>query len=295
MRRILPGRASNEDRKTVIPRYTDNSGYTTFFTFYGVDINQSSHKAQLVGTCPFFDCMKPNHFYANKATGQWDCKVCGKNGNTYTFINLIYTEALGRRTDKDITEICNLRKGIDRNEIIKAGLCFNLRSSVKKEIFLPAFSNENKLLNLYTYKPSNNNEMSIYSGPTLSQLPYLLNFYNSQIKNIWLAEGHWDALSLKGVFSTTKDPTNHNEFLINSNNVLGCPGTTYPRNYLSLLDNKNVHLLFDNDTAGAAGIERIIDNIKANNISPNKIFFLSWPKGLKDGFDIRDLSIVDKI
>ena len=39
-------------------------------------------------TCPF--CEKERHFFYNKNTFLWGCKVCGKTGNAIEFIRELY-------------------------------------------------------------------------------------------------------------------------------------------------------------------------------------------------------------
>lgn len=44
------------------------------FRMHGVFFHESTG-SQLLGDCPF--CTKAEHFYVNKKTLLWDCKICG--------------------------------------------------------------------------------------------------------------------------------------------------------------------------------------------------------------------------
>lgn len=276
-----------------IQRQQSSGGYIRFFTHFGVSISGRNHQ-QDVATCPFIDCQKEDHFFINPATGQWDCKRCGKNGNTYSFLSMFHQSCMDNTTEEDYHELAKLRSGIPVSVFKEWKLAL---SYITKEWLLPAFSQESKLINLYAwrkfYKETlEDYEWTIHSSPTLRQVPYGLHLLGKErTKPLYILEGHWDTLAFYGMASSLQKSGNR---LIDSLDLIGVPGAgSFPKDYLHLLEARDIRILFDNDMAGNEGINNIVKALAQNSIIPMKIGALNWPKEMADkvGYDVRDLII----
>ena len=74
------------------------------FECHGVEFTATSGDNECVGICPF--CLDEGHFYANGATGLWDCKKCGEEGNVVTFLEKIVETRLEDTTPLDPEQAC---------------------------------------------------------------------------------------------------------------------------------------------------------------------------------------------
>lgn len=272
------------------PAASKNDGYIKFFRHYGVQLHLDNK--QLRGSCPFPDCHKDEHFYANYGTGQWDCKRCTRSGNAYTFISLFHQACLDMTTDADYIALAETRQGIPAWVFKEWQLAVN---SATGEWMLPAWSLEKKITNLYIYRQlwdANKQEhiMRVMSGPTLKQTLYgLQRFKTGKDRPLYILEGHWDTLAFEGLAAHVIEPK-LGIALCDCVDFLGAPGAgTFPKEYLHLLDGRDVRLLNDNDEAGRKGVETLIKAIAQNNTIPARFGVLTWPEGMKPGYDIRDL------
>jgi len=103
---------------------------------------------------------------------------------------------------------------------------------------------------------------------------------------VWIAEGHADYLilrHLKNKHSARFD-------------VLGSCGSSFSGNYLHLLEDKNVVLLFDNDDAGRSGVQSVARRIKSSGHTIKTLQYLDWSQitipqfsEIPDKYDLRDL------
>ena len=57
------------------------------FTCHGVQFVGTSGDNEFYGSCTF--CGDQKHFYVNGETGQFNCKKCSEEGNTFTFLDKI--------------------------------------------------------------------------------------------------------------------------------------------------------------------------------------------------------------
>lgn len=260
--------------------------YVRFFQFYGCSLSPDGQ--QLRGDCPFPDCRKDSHFYANPATGLWDCKRCQRNGNTYTFAAELHRQWLDATTDADYETLAGLRNGIAPWAAKGFQLAFN---SDLQEWMFPAHSSEGKLVNLYCWREIWNhdkerNEHPVMSGPTFKQSLLGLQYVRKdRNRPLWLCEGHWDFLAWYTLFA--------NLDLLDSHDLIGVPGAgTFPKENLPLLDARDVRVLFDNDKGGADGVKSLMKKICKHGTLPGKFGVLKWPEGTEEGYDIRDLCTV---
>ena len=91
---------------------------------------------------------------------------------------------------------------------------------------------------------------------------------------VWICEGHWDAIALSEMIDNKKDC------------ILSTPGAgIFKSDWITLLKDKRINILFDNDEPGKIGSIKIYNSLKT---SANYIKFIHWNPSLKDGYDIND-------
>lgn len=292
-RRDYPKRISAFDHQTKLKTRTvqSNGGeYVRFFKFYGCNLVMDNK--QLIGSCPFPDCSKEDHFYANPGTGQWDCKVCLRSGNVHTFIKLLHEVLQVQTNESNFELLASSRVGIEWWVFQHFQLVW---SDILDEWLIPGFSIERKVVNLYRWttiadeKSETGYSHPVYSGPSLKQIPFGLQFLSKdRTKPLWICEGHWDTMAWYGLLYNVVGKSG--KPLIEDHDVIGAPGAgTFPKEYLHLLDGRDVRVLYDNDNAGKEGVKRLVNLIANNNTITSKFGVIEWPSEFKQGFDIRDL------
>lgn len=273
-------------RKAPLPEKVDNQ-YIKFFSFYGCFLTKRNQ--QLQGDCPFPDCENPaDHFYANPGTGQWDCKRCGRKGNTYQFLAEFHKACLEQTTHEHYMTLCAVRPGISVSTFEEFGLAW---SETLGEWLLPAYSLEQRTLtNLYVWrKLPDSDKMAVMSGPTLKQTLFGLQFFQQKRGiPLFVCEGQWDLMAFHELTGSIE---NGDGTAIRTHyNLVGVPGAnTFPKDYLTLLEAADIRLLYDNDQAGREGINGVIRSMGQNGITPLRVGSLVWPPSTKDKYDIRDL------
>ena len=129
-------------------------------------------------------------------------------------------------------------------------------------------------------------EINIVYGspkPTSCTVIGLQNLTKSD--TVWIAEGHHDYLTL------------YPQMVDTNIDLLGTCGSYFSTSLLSVLKDKHVCLLYDNDQAGKDGIDHIARHIKSNSVGILSLSYLDWstitiPNGtIADGFDVRDLHL----
>jgi len=237
---------------------------------------------QSVMDCPF--CGSESKFYFNKE-GLWDCKSghCKKSGNAFTFIREIY-DLFDTRT-KAVDIIHELRK-IPRDYIMRDGPKYN---ELNNSIIIPAFK-YNKVQALYkavsTQKFNNDTQtfedkLIVYASPSDTGVEHAIMHWTDTLADIvWITEGFWDKLAAQAIVG-------HGHPI----SVLSAPGAgVWKPNWCELLTDKHVVFLYDNDTSGQIGFEKvIIKHIAQSPHKPKSIQYLGWPTNLPDGYDINEL------
>lgn len=248
--------------------------YKDVFDQHGVVFKlEQVSDTQWVGNCPF--CRKPGHFYLQRNGQLWDCKFCGEKGNLIGFLTRTaerYETALSQDTKK-LFELCR-RRGLEQQTLEDWGVGWS-----GAFYSIPMQGNENKTVwNIKRYFPKNGKNWTTKGCRQSLIVPKKV--HNSEI--VWLCEGEWDAMSMHEALRHAK---RHED-------VIAVPGShTLPRNCLSLLANKDVRILFDNDKAGYTGAERTKTMLEG---VANCVSVAHWPDGTTDGFDISDLYKQDK-
>ncbi len=117
------------------------------YTFHGIEFGEDTSPGTEEGelwyqtTCPF--CDKENHFHVSDKTGQFNCKVCGDNGNLYTFLNLL--PQLSRTGDSEYPSFSLVRDVPDYT--LKSWGWF--KSYLTGEWMLPVRNNKGKIANVF--------------------------------------------------------------------------------------------------------------------------------------------------
>ena len=213
--------------------------------------------------CPF--CQKEQHLYFFPATTTWDCKVCGRKGNNYTFLQLVYNELCQLGT-KDLAADWQLP---DRAlETVR----FN---PLIQQFVVPSFRN-GKLNNLY--KVTDKRVMGTPGLPTT-----LLGWDDDSSQEIWLCEGQKDYFAAIAIIGS-RDIT-----------PLGVPGAaSFKSSWLGAFQDKDLVLLYDNDEAGSKGMEKVIAMITESPCKPKSIKKIHWPDSTDEGYDLRDFYVEHK-
>ena len=73
-----------------------------------IKVEKVTTSGQYISTCPF--CGKPDHFYINVKTQQWDCKKCGESGGIYKLLrHLGATYLIGNKSIEKTDVIKSIR------------------------------------------------------------------------------------------------------------------------------------------------------------------------------------------
>lgn len=279
-------------------RYTIDEArnkYERFFRHFGVSLRVSSSGEQFNGDCPFPDCVKPQgHFYVSVSRGQWDCKHCGESGNTYSFMDRLLRQYRRRMTDTDYQWLVKKRPGISADSFKMYGICrFGPSSVLLPSKATPSGEKRSStgILNLPIWREMSSDDgtvsMRIMNPPIVAASLFGLQYWKPRAPT-YICEGQWDVLALHSLF--LKLPGKSSATLASECNIIGVPGTTnYPSQYLSLLSGLDIYILFDNDSAGLTGQDKLISSISNEGIVPRSVHAMSWPAHFDTGFDLRDL------
>jgi len=274
------------------------------YTHFGIRLKHERDNS--VGECPF--CSSGKLFVANKGAknGLHHCKVCGQEGNVYSFIKALHKFSANHTKLRDYEQLSENRKvsvaALKALRIVK--------STITEEWLLPAYNLEGKMCNLYRWAEFADKRRLI-SAPTMQHHILGQHLYDASKPNVILVEGPWDAAALIDQLGKyvrrgktwVKTTTNCE---IKHTNVLATPGCqNYRELWNPLFEGKKVMIVFDNDhpkknkkTGGVIpspawkGTERTV-KLMLQSQQPEQIEVLRWgPKGydpkLVDKFDIRD-------
>ncbi len=237
------------------------------FQFHGLEFTIKG--SQAVSDCPL--CGKARHFYANPKTGQWDCKVCGAKGNTYTFLQKLLTAY--KATPADKKRLANARKlpvGSINGELIGFDKDLN-------RFYLPVYSPEKKdtLVGLRVWDGM--------KGPVFSTsgLPlHLLNGHtllDSKAERVFICEGDWDWRAMYWLLTDQK---------ITDAIVVGVPGAAiFKKEWVEHFKGREVYLCYDNDNAGETGMSRAAELLSK---VATGVHTINWPSELAQGYDLND-------
>lgn len=209
-----------------------------------------------------FCCGKEGHLHYFEDS-RWGCKVCGKTGNKYDFIKLIYEEAL-----VDVSPVAKNRQLPER---ALAGIRFNRRNN---SFIVPTFK-AGKLNNLYKLS----HEFRCLSTPTVSGT--MLDWPENPEQEMWICEGQWNRYAGIAINPSGDKRT-----------YVGIPGaTSFKESWTGAFRDKDVVLVFDHDDAGEQGVKKVLKAFEDSPQKPRSIRRLHWPANSKKGYDLRDYYI----
>lgn len=237
------------------------------------EIQETSN--QLLGVCPV--CGK-RKFYCNPKSEQWDCKVCGTSGNRST-IAAWYAERCAK--NPPLSDMRRLRDS--RGLSLKTFEAFDVGFDSDLCVFtVPQRRfNDGKIISVRQYLPA-----SKFTSASISALRgfksglFLPKSFDSSANIIAVCEGEWDAMALYE--SRVPDDVS----------VVGSPGAgAFPKDQLSLFQDKEVFLLFDHDVAGYKGMHRLREKLSG---VARHVRCIIWPSSCVVGYDVRDQYRVSK-
>jgi ATPase family associated with various cellular activities (AAA) len=235
-----------------------------FFEFF-TNLQPEESGSNMKMDCPF--CEREGKFYYNKDL-MWDCKVCGKSGNKYSFMHMLH-ETLPTASELDFL--------VDRKNLpLRALQNFEIRFNHWNNSFLiPTFRN-GKLNNLYKYVKSADR---IYSAPNTDHT--LFNYPDQVKQTVYLMEGFWDRIAMDCTVNRDDEIT-----------VTGVPGANvFKPEWCSIFRDKDLVLFYDNDEAGLSGMTRLCEKIIASSHhKPRSIRYIDWT-GKPDKYDFRDMFV----
>lgn len=247
------------------------TNYSEFFSVYLQQHVEKGKTDEAKLTCPYDDCLKENHFYANCGTGLWHCKKCDRSGNPNTLITDLHEQAYNRTTEKQLKFIAKQRY-ISLETLEKARFAYD---PVNDRYFVPFFtynpgtkSYNQTLNNLGYFQPSLPNikdRFVIKKGKGLPTYLYNPGIHPVPPNNVArILEGEWDNLAFYDIYPSTQDM------------VLGKPGSGFPVQCMhTMKDVEEFYLYPDNDVEGQNQQIRTIGVITQE--APNKkIFAFDW-------------------
>ena len=244
----------------VVEKLSEHPGLKVFKQHGFTPIPLGENVSQVEGNCIF--CGKEKHFFVNPIKKMFDCKICGKSGGFQTWLQLLVEHCkLNFKKQNAINLYRN--RSINLDILKKAKIGFNPYNDT---YILPVYSIDGK--KLWDVKKYSLGDKLYSSSGCMSGL------YNWQAlekaTTVWLCEGEWDCLAALqyGVVA------------------VGVPGAgTFKAEWAELFRDKKVFCVYDNDKAGQDGMLKVYN---ALNQIVKEIKFVSWPKSLKEGYDLRD-------
>lgn len=234
--------------------------------------------SQAIGNCVF--CGKADHFYINRETKQWDCKRCGKAGGFQIFLNMIVEHNKNIPGIEEYLNQLSDNRGLSVETFEAFDVGYNPETNEYSFPIYISEGGENRVYNVRRYSLATAERPAELRG-TAGCLNGILNWdMTNEYEKIWLCEGEWDAMAMAEML--------YQLGLNGTEMAVGMPGASiFKPEWLSLFQDKEVIVVYDNDDAGRAGA------MKAYNMltrSTPRLKFLHWGEE-KDGFDIRDLFI----
>jgi hypothetical protein len=219
--------------------------------------------------CPF--CGKTHHFYVNVVTGQYDCKVCFREGNAFTFLRELTEHFAELTTPAKYRELADDR-GIPPEAFPEWKVAWN---PLTKEWLIPVYNEKETVRDVQRWSGKN----TIATDGCTLQLGGLWSLTHAKDvrkRRTFLCEGAWDGIALKWLLKECGS----------SDVVVWCPGAgSLKKEWVGWFRDLDVVWMFDNDQAGDTG--SLKGSEKLNGVARRQSF-LSWPETKPKGWDIRD-------
>lgn len=250
-----------------------------FFEFWGIELGTQEN--QYVGDCPF--CGKEQHFFCDKQEPLWDCKVCGRSGNQYSFMTQWHEFHLEATGKKDLIPLAENRK-LPVERLQEARIAYDDTTGY---YLFPYHSFPGEKGGLSSLGRIDLEKGTVVFKPVgiPSPLLFLTRKWND---NIVICEGEWDALAMQEMLELwAPDPDEWS--------VVAVPGAnTFKDGWVNYFNGKRAAVFLDKDDSGKQGLVKIIQKLIGPTngsvdafIWPEDVEFLS-AKGDKPGKDLRD-------
>ncbi len=207
----------------------------------------------------------------------FSCWKCKQTGNGVSYMREWFSQ-LPDLTMPQAKQFCGMKKGVSPSALRLEGIRCD-----GHYYWFPVRNMKGDIIALHKYNPSDN---ITYSSPKPWSCSVLGMSALTGSEEIWVAEGHWDYLVMRQLLSRLPDGPD----------LLGTCGSSFSTNYLHLLEDKNVVLLFDNDDAGRSGVQSVARRIKSSGHSIKTLQYLDWSQitipqfsEIPNKFDLRDL------
>ena len=254
----------------------DKIDWLRVFTFHGLE--QLSNNGQVRSHCP--SCSKPK-LYLNPESGGWDCKSCGSKGSPYDYFTLLVESGKATTVPADYARLAEDR-GLEISTLKKHHL---VQNPLNGEWILPCYNSKGTIINLYTYREIEGKARLISCGIKQSYFGSKTLSKNTD-RPLWILEGQWDYLAFYEMLKKLGKVDKHD--------FVAVPGAnTFPKTLLGALPQRKVLVAYDNDDAGAAGIDRVRSLIEADSIPIGGLWRYNWPDTWKEKADIRDMLVQD--
>jgi len=228
-------------------------------------------KDNVLTECPW--CYKEKLSMATETPHQFACWSCHHKGNAYTYLQRFY-ELLSPLQKSDGYALAELKRGIKPITFKKLGI----KPSPVGYIW-PVFNHDGIIVALYKLSESG----VWYSSPKPCAFTLLGVQDLQETGTIYICEGHWDYAAFLSHIAEE------------GINTIGLCGSSFPSQRLSLLEDRSVVFLADNDEAGRAGVSGMATKMKQTSNLPKSLKYLDWesmllPSGKpEEKYDIRDL------
>lgn len=278
------------------------------FAFHGVDFTSHSGD-EAIAEC--FVCGKPK-LYVNVETSQWQCKVCGNEGNALDFIRLLYDHSHARTSD--VSPVAEAKGLLFPETPLHWGVT---RSVISGDFLVPGYGADGTISQVYKYSFGTN---ITYPTPGLATTERVGMFgvgaFDSAKPTTYVCEGWPDGMAWSEILRVTKRTDEGGttmtgagkSSLFASANVVAVPGANvWPSSWCKLLAGQHVVFMYDNDhpgvnektgadipPTGIVGTKRAASMLKWGESPPASLSYLKWgPDGYdlewKNHGDIRDL------
>ena len=229
---------------------------------------------QVYGDCIF--CGASMKFYISTITGMHDCKVCGKEGNSISWLRSIMEHYQKMTKRKHYRRLSRLRK-IPPLVFKRWGLAWD-----GEQWLLPCLTKNGMVRDIRRW--SGNRVQSTKGCKT-----QLFGAHNIPQKrgSIFLCEGEWDAMILDWLLRQYPAITSSGEEWC----VVAVPGASiFKSEWVDFFEGHEVCLCYDSDGAGRKGLIKAMRKLHTH---ASEIHMIEWPEALDDGFDVRDFILME--
>ena len=246
-----------------------------FHTNFPVDAQAGDEN---IMKCPF--CEKERHFFYNRNTYLWGCKVCGKHGNAIEFIRELHA-LFGNNT------VSNKNIAVMRDLPISAIVDFNIRYNPFNDTYIFPTYRHGKINNLYKYTALKERDKKTGEYKTFWKMMgcyfehTLMNWDDPVRDTIYIAEGQIDRIALRAIMGS-------NNLDIGETAIPGA--LVWKTSWCEYISDKHVVFMLDNDTSGRSGLDAIvIKHIASHPSKPKSISYLDYPENKPVGYDLNDV------